>query len=100
MPTVANSAYKNMAVDELVIEGKLLTSFSNVGELSVSNPPHFIRQRCAPCGRTVKPYATGDNVNETESATQTITADFKSIKLSAHSPPRDFNVFKIMFADR
>ena len=43
--TAYNSAYKNMAVDELIIEYKLLISFCNVGELSFSNPPHFIRQR-------------------------------------------------------
>gem|GEM_PF-3782858 len=41
----ANSAYKNMAVDELVIESKLLNSFRSVGERAVSNSPHFIRQR-------------------------------------------------------
>jgi len=34
-----------MAVDDLPIESKLLNSFTNVGEWSVSNPPHFIRQR-------------------------------------------------------
>ena len=42
-----------MAVDELPIEYKLLNSFGNVGELSISNPPHFIRQRWLQGVRTV-----------------------------------------------
>lgn len=43
-----------MAGDGLPIASKLLNSLRNVGELGVSKPPHFIRQRCGQPGRKTR----------------------------------------------
>ena len=86
--------------------GKLKVSFSNqllwrVDSLVLRNPPlRKAAKRCAPCGRTKKSYATGDNVNGTDSFPRTITADFKPIKFWVHTANARQESFKFTFTDQ